>query len=134
MPVKISGAAPAVPAAPVSLTPEPAVFNHRDLLDTFLNEVEIIKPLLHRFLERTAGQIDELPGLAERGAWEEGRRIVHTIRGSALTLSGRELGQAAERLERAYKAMNRDEITGCLPLFREAFIRFKAAAETFPED
>jgi signal transduction histidine kinase/CheY-like chemotaxis protein/HPt (histidine-containing phosphotransfer) domain-containing protein len=133
-PVRVAGPGGAAPAAPVSLTGEDAVFSGRDLVDTFLGDVETVKPLLRRFLERTAGQIDELPGLAERGEWKEGRRIAHTLKGSALTLSGGELGQAAARLEGAYKTMNRDEIDRGLPPLREAFIRFKAAAETFLED
>ncbi|MDR2759411.1 MAG: response regulator [Spirochaetaceae bacterium] len=134
MPAREGGTIPAAPAAPVLLTKDPAVFDHLDLLDTFLNDVETIKPLLGRFLERTAGQIDELPILAEQENWEEGRRAAHTIRGSALTLSGRELGQAAARLELAYKAMDRGEIKAGLPPLREAFVRFKAAVEIFLRD
>jgi signal transduction histidine kinase/DNA-binding response OmpR family regulator/HPt (histidine-containing phosphotransfer) domain-containing protein len=134
MPVEVGGAAPVSPAAPVSLTKDPVVFNGEDLLDTFLDETETVKSLLRRFLERTAGQIDGLSGLAEGGDWQEGRRIAHTIRGSALTLSGQELGRTAARLEQAYKTMNRDEIDAGLPSLGEAFIRFKAAAETFMGD
>jgi CheY-like chemotaxis protein len=127
----VAPAAPAAPAAPVSLSQAPGVFDRRELLDTFLNDTETIKPLLSHFLERTAGQIDELPALGERENWEEARRIAHTIRGSALTLSGQELGRAAARLEQSYKTMNRAEINADLPPVREAFTRFKAAAETF---
>jgi CheY-like chemotaxis protein/HPt (histidine-containing phosphotransfer) domain-containing protein len=131
LPAGETGVAPVAPAAPVSLPRDPGVFDSRELLDTFLNDTETIKPLLSHFLERTAGQIDELPALGERENWEEARRIAHTIRGSALTLSGQELGRAASRLEQAYKTMNRAEINADLPPLREAFIRFKAAAETF---
>jgi signal transduction histidine kinase/CheY-like chemotaxis protein/HPt (histidine-containing phosphotransfer) domain-containing protein len=136
MPVRGAGTVPAAPVSPVadpsvSKHGDLAVFNWEDLLDTFLGDAETIKPLIGRFLERTSGQIDELPGLTREEQWEEGRRIVHTIKGSALTLSGKELGQAAAALEPAYKTRNREEVQVGLPLLREAFIRFKAAVETF---
>jgi CheY-like chemotaxis protein len=127
IPARVSGAAP---AAPVSVTNGP-VFNSRELLDTFLNDAETIKPLIGRFLERTEAQIAGIPGMAQREAWEEGRRVAHTIKGSALTLSGRELGQAAARLELAFNTRNPDEIRTGIPPLTEAFARFKTEAELF---
>jgi signal transduction histidine kinase/response regulator RpfG family c-di-GMP phosphodiesterase/HPt (histidine-containing phosphotransfer) domain-containing protein len=122
---------PAVPAAPVFVTKRPGVFNRRDLLNTFLEDTEAIKPLLDHFLTRTEIQINELPILAEQENWGEARRIAHTIKGSALTLSGLELGQAAARLEQAYKTINRDEIQAGLPPLREAFTRFRTEGKKF---
>jgi CheY-like chemotaxis protein len=126
-PVRVSEAAP---TAPVSATKAP-VFNSQELLDAFLDDAETIKPLIGRFLERTEDQIAYLPGMAQQEAWEEGRRIAHTIKGSALTLSGRELGQAAARLELAFKAQDRNEIQAGLPPLMEAFARFKAEVKLF---
>jgi CheY-like chemotaxis protein len=126
-PVRVSGAAP---AAPVSVTKAP-VFNSRELLDTFLNDAETIKPLIGRFLERAEDQIACLSGMAQQEAWEEGRRIAHTIKGSALTLSGQELGQAAARLELAFKTRTRHEIQAGIPPLMEAFARFKTEAKLF---
>ncbi|MDR0688994.1 MAG: response regulator [Spirochaetaceae bacterium] len=127
MPVRVSEAAP---AAPVSITKDP-VFNSHELLDTFLQDAETIKPLIGRFLERTEDQIDGLPVMIEQEAWKEARIITHTIKGSALTLSGRELGQAAARMELAFKNLDRDEIQAGLPLLKDAFVRFKAEAQMF---
>jgi signal transduction histidine kinase/DNA-binding response OmpR family regulator/HPt (histidine-containing phosphotransfer) domain-containing protein len=135
-PVRVTPARvpPAVPAAPVIVVQRPGVFNRRELLNTFLEDTETIKPLLDHFLTRTQTQIDELPILAERKNWGEARRIAHTIKGSALTLSGQELGQAAARLELAYKTINRDEIKAGLPPLREAFTRFKTEGKKFIEE
>jgi CheY-like chemotaxis protein len=126
-PVRVAGA---VPAAPVSVTND-TVFNSREVLDTFLEDAETIKPLIGRFLERTEDQIAGLSAMAQEEAWEEGRRMAHTIKGSALTLSGRELGQAAARLELAFKTRDPDEIQAGLPPLAEAFARFKTEAKLF---
>jgi HPt (histidine-containing phosphotransfer) domain-containing protein len=130
MRVTPEGTDPALPAAISSVKPS-LVFDRRDLLDTFLEDAETIKPLLVNFLTRTETQIGELPVLAEQENWEEARRIAHTIKGSALTLSGMELGQAAARLELAYETKNHTEIKAGLPPLREAFSRFKAEGERF---
>jgi signal transduction histidine kinase/DNA-binding response OmpR family regulator/HPt (histidine-containing phosphotransfer) domain-containing protein len=126
-PVRVSGA---VPAAPVSISKDP-VFDRRELLNAFLQDAETVKPLVGRFLERTEDQIDGLPAMIQQEAWEEARIITHTIKGSALTLSGRELGQAAARMELAFKNRDRDEIQAGLPPLKDAFVRFKGEAKMF---
>ncbi|MDR1107874.1 MAG: response regulator [Spirochaetaceae bacterium] len=121
----------AAPGLPVSVTRDSLVFNRRDLLETFLGDIETVKSLVVRFLKRTEVQIGELSGLIQQEDWEEALRIAHTIKGSALTLSGKELGQAAARLELAAKNRARDEITAGLPPLREAFTRFKSEVRRF---
>jgi hypothetical protein len=46
-------------------------------------------------------------------------------------MSGKELGTAAARLETAFRTIDRAEMTAALPPVKEAFIRFKAAAEQY---
>ena len=109
----------------------PQVFSEKDLLDTFLDDRESAKALLIHFIERSSEQLDTLPGLMEKKNWEEARRSVHTINGTAKTLSGMELGSAAAVLEKACKQINIQEMETALPVLTEAFMRFKSAAEEF---
>ncbi|MDR0402231.1 MAG: response regulator [Treponema sp.] len=117
-------------------TPEgkDGVFNPEDLEDTFLGDRETARSLLKKFVENSETQIGRLKDLEEAGDWEEARRIAHTVKGSSLTLSGKELGAAAARLEKAYKNIDRAEMPPAYGPFVEAFARFKAAAEKFREE
>jgi signal transduction histidine kinase/DNA-binding response OmpR family regulator len=110
---------------------DPAVFDHADLMETFMNEEEAVRSLLAQFIERTINQIAAIPGLVERQDWESARREAHTIKGSALTMGGRELGKAAARLETAFKNVDRDEMEAAWKPVKEAFARFKTAAEAY---
>jgi HPt (histidine-containing phosphotransfer) domain-containing protein len=100
-------------------------------LGTFLGEAETVKSLMVRFFDRTEEQIQGLPALAEGENWEEGRRIAHLIKGSALTLTGEELGQAAAKLELAFRDEDRPGAEAAIPPLQEAFIRFRIEADAF---
>jgi signal transduction histidine kinase/DNA-binding response OmpR family regulator/HPt (histidine-containing phosphotransfer) domain-containing protein len=114
-----------------SAAADPAVFDHADLMETFMNEEEIARSLLPQFIERTALQIGAIPGLAKRRDWESARREAHTIKGSALTMGGRELGRAAARLELAFKDVDRAGMKAAWGPVKESFARFRAAAEAY---
>jgi signal transduction histidine kinase/CheY-like chemotaxis protein len=120
-----------VPAAENAVEETPSIFNWADLLDTFMNDEENVKPLLKHFIERTAGQIDSLPCLVQEEKWEEARRIAHTIKGSSMTMSGMELGKAAARLEKAYKQIDVQEMEAGFGSLKEAFERFRLASEVY---
>jgi HPt (histidine-containing phosphotransfer) domain-containing protein len=117
--------------APAQNTPADAIFSATELLDTFMNNKELACSLLERFMERTSGQIESLPALQALSDWETARREAHTIKGAALTLSGRELGKAAARLEIAFKNADLSEIEAASPQVTEAFARFKEDAGKF---
>ncbi|MDR2370461.1 MAG: response regulator [Treponema sp.] len=121
-------------AARAHAVPDAAVFDAADLLETFMGDMNAVRPLLIKFLERTGEQIAAIPGMAEKEDWESARREAHTIKGSSLTLSGKELGQAASRLELAFKNMDEPEMKAAYPPVAEAFTRFRAAALAFLED
>ena len=114
-----------------SAASENEIFNLQDLRESFMDNDEIARSLLQRFLDRTGGQIDEIPSIQEKEDWESARREAHTIKGAALIMGGRELGKAASRLELAYKNRDHAEMKIAYEPIREAFIRFKNAAEKY---
>ena len=107
------------------------VFNREDLLDTFMQNTESAKTLLAHFLVRSAEQIESLPALAEEKNWEEAHRVAHSLKGSAKNLSGLELGNIAAIMENACKQIDIKIIESSMPALREAFCRYKEAAEEF---
>ena len=107
------------------------IFNAHELRHTFLDNNDMIVSLLGRFIERTEKQIEDISAMRKDEDWESLRREVHTIKGSALTLSGTELGTIASKIELACKNSNIPDIDSAYPLLLEAFGRFKKAAEDF---
>ena len=108
-----------------------AVFDNEAVLDTFLDNREMVATLLPRFIERTQVQLNNIPDLQKAGNLEECRIEAHTIKGAAFTMSGTELGKAAARLELAYKNNVENEFETAYTLVKEAFDRFKEKAEEF---
>jgi CheY-like chemotaxis protein/HPt (histidine-containing phosphotransfer) domain-containing protein len=108
-----------------------AVFDSAELLDTFMGNSEMALSLLTHFIERTGAQIDAIPGLREKDDMDTARREAHTIKGAAYTMTGKELGRTAARLEAAFKNRDKAEMeAGFLPR-KEAFARFRKEAEDF---
>ncbi|MDR2606827.1 MAG: response regulator [Treponema sp.] len=105
------------------------VFDTADLMDTFMGNEESVRSLLARYLERTAEQLNLIPDLIANSDWETVFREAHTVKGSALTLGGKKLGEAALRLEYACKNKNRAEAEAAFPPVQDAFEQFRAAAE-----
>ena len=116
---------------PENKAPAGLVFNAAELLGNFMNEKEMVLPLLSRFIERTQAQFQEMPELEKAGDWENARRLAHMIKGAALTMGGKELGNAAARLEKAYKNIDENEIKAAFAPAHEAFNSFKKEAESF---
>jgi signal transduction histidine kinase/DNA-binding response OmpR family regulator/HPt (histidine-containing phosphotransfer) domain-containing protein len=105
------------------------VFDAADLLDTFMGNEETAQAMLDHFIGRTEDQLAAISGLAEKNAWEAACREAHTMKGSALTLGGREMGAAAARLEQACRDQDPAGIAGALSAALGAYRRFRAAVE-----
>jgi CheY-like chemotaxis protein len=123
-------ALPGVGAAETApLVPDTEVFDIADLADTFMDNEAAAKPLLAYFIERSGGQLKlEISGLIAAQDWQGASLELHTIKGGALTLGGRELGKAAARLELACKNADPGEAEAALPPLLEAYARFRTAA------
>ncbi|MDR2209870.1 MAG: response regulator [Spirochaetaceae bacterium] len=129
---EIPGAAEASGPGGEAAMPEdqgPGIFSRAALLDTFMNNRESAEAALSHFISRGEEQLKALPSLVGEENWEEAFRIAHTIKGSARTLSGMELGEAAAVLERACRTIDRGAMTGALAELNRAFKQFKLAVE-----
>jgi len=127
-----SGSAGSLPVPSFIRVQKPGlVFDTAGVLDTFMGDRETLLPLLARFLERTQSQIDAIPDLEKADDWDNGRREAHTIKGAAYTMGGGELGNAAARLELAFRNADRNEIKAAYPAVRKAFVLMKKEAEEF---
>jgi CheY-like chemotaxis protein/HPt (histidine-containing phosphotransfer) domain-containing protein len=108
-------------------------FNPADLLDTFMDNTDMVKSLLGRFLGRTKEQVESMEKLLTTEAWEELRHEAHTIKASSLTLSGKELGESAAALELAARNRDAPKIQAAYSLLKETFPRFEQAVSRFLE-
>ncbi|MCL2129039.1 MAG: response regulator [Treponema sp.] len=126
---------PAIPKEkPKAIAPaqkQETVFSAEDILDTFMDNREMVLSLLKRFIERTQNQIKEIPSLIKTGDYSNAMLEAHTIKGAAHTMSGKELAYAAARLELASKNSDIEEIKAAFPNLKDAFIRFRKEAINF---
>jgi HPt (histidine-containing phosphotransfer) domain-containing protein len=126
---------PATVAAAEPTEPESAdplvILDESNLVETFFGNKEVVSSLLARFIERTEQEIALIPDLIKKEDWETAQREAHTIKGSALNLSARQLGEAAAQLEGAIKNRDTQAIATALPLLAPAFKKFRQAAQRF---
>jgi len=126
---------PATVAAAEPTEPESAdplvILDESNLVETFFGNKEVVRSLLARFIERTEQEIALIPDLIKKEDWETAQREAHTIKGSALNLSARQLGEAAAQLEGAIKNRDTQAIATALPLLAPAFKKFRQAAQRF---
>jgi CheY-like chemotaxis protein len=110
------------------------ILDGRELLATFMDNRETVNSLLVRFIERTESELGTIPQKEAAEDWEEGRRIAHTIKGGARTLTGKELGYAASLLEEAFFNKDTQGIADALVKVKEGLSHFKEAAEAFVKE
>jgi len=108
-----------------------SVFDAGELPDAFLDDEETLMSLIARFIERAQAQLKAIPELEKAEDWESALRESHTIKGTAFTMGGMELGKAAARLESAHKNIDKAEMSAAYPPLVQAFERYKKEAEAF---
>jgi signal transduction histidine kinase/CheY-like chemotaxis protein/HPt (histidine-containing phosphotransfer) domain-containing protein len=99
-----------------------------ELLANFFGKKDVVDSLLERFIARTKEQVAGMSAAAERGDWETLQREAHTIKGSALNLAAKELGEAAAKTEQAAKGQDAPTASVALAALGPAFERFERAA------
>jgi two-component system sensor histidine kinase/response regulator len=84
----------------VSLKKNPdEIFDFNSAVETFLGNRETVIKLLKGYVEKVEGQLVQCSESLAAEDLEASRELAHSIKGSALNLSMRELGEAAKNLE-----------------------------------
>ncbi|HSV55587.1 MAG TPA: response regulator [Magnetospirillaceae bacterium] len=106
--------------------PDKLVLDLGAAVETFLGNHGTVLDLLERFSRKVEGEIPEIQKAAGAGDWEKVRQIAHSIKGAALSLSARKLGDAAAALE---SESGREDLglSGIVNLYK-AFREFRTAA------
>jgi CheY-like chemotaxis protein/HPt (histidine-containing phosphotransfer) domain-containing protein len=103
-----------------------SVFDHRAALAAFLGEEKVLRRVLSGFLSKVEGHIPLIARALEEEDHETVRLEAHGIKGSALNLTARALGKAAERLEEAGRRKDARAGREC---FRDMASAFRALKE-----
>jgi len=110
---------------------EDGVFDTALIMENFADDCDAAVSILTIFLNRTKNQIENFPNLEKAGDWDSARRDAHSIKGSAGSLGGARLREAAARLENACRSDSKAEVKTAFPLLCEAFARYRGKAEEF---
>ncbi len=90
------------PAPNIQKEPEPDmsdIFDFKEAVDTFLGNEQTVRKLINDYVKKVDGQIPDLSSALAADKLETGREIAHSIKGSALNLEMKQLGEAAKELE-----------------------------------
>jgi len=110
---------------------ENGVFDTALIMENFSNDRDGAASILSIFLKRTQNQIENFQNLEKAGDWDSARRDAHSIKGSAGSLGGGKLREAAARLENACRSDSKAEVKTAFPLLCEAFALYRGKAEEF---
>jgi signal transduction histidine kinase/CheY-like chemotaxis protein len=126
---------PVVAAAPASDRDgaESAVLDFGALVETFLGRREKVVELLVRFSAKTRSQLADMEAAGAAGDAKTLREIAHSIKGAAWSLTAKELGDAAMRIESAAGAGDAATAAGLLPALSARFAEFESRAKYYTE-
>jgi two-component system sensor histidine kinase/response regulator len=101
-------------------------FDYAEALDAFMDEREMLHETLETYLQKTRGQLKQIPGVLKARDFTELRSIAHAVKGSSLNLSVIQTGNVAAELEAAALEEN---LPQAISLAKSLVAAFKAAAE-----
>jgi PAS domain S-box-containing protein len=120
-------------AASVSDTDGRPVFEYQAALESFMNQPDVVKRVIHKFVERTGGQLENLKNKVESDDFEGLRIEAHAIKGGAWNLEARRLGDAAARLEESAKNADREAAEQAFERVDEEFRQLQSRIEEIEE-
>ncbi len=117
----------------VEHSPESVVWDEKDFEDTISQNHELGIQLIEDFEEQTAMLIKSVPASIEKKDFEELRRIGHTLKGSAATISAISISKHGERLNKAAHAQDTDELLKELDFISAEFRKFSEISQIWKE-
>ena len=104
------------------------IFDFDDAVDTFLGNAEAVRNLIKDYLKKVEGQIPKITEALEAGELEKSRALAHSIKGSAMNLSMKLLGEAAKALEHSSRDGDAEACKKNSALVKAEFERLKSFA------
>ncbi|AHC15332.1 response regulator [Salinispira pacifica] len=107
----------------------------RNLIDfaaavkTFMNNEEAVVRILRQFLERSTQQTVQIHEYLENDNFRDAQILSHGIKGSSRNLSMKELGNAAEKVEKACEEEDMEAALKFMPAMEQALQRVKTYLE-----
>jgi len=101
------------------------VFLLQDVLQRLQNDREIVRIIIHQFLEETAEQIASIVTAARQSDPARFRLLVHTLKGAASTVGAAELSRHAAMLEDAERSKDLERVENLLGNLHDQFLVFK---------
>jgi HPt (histidine-containing phosphotransfer) domain-containing protein len=77
-----------------------------------MGNIDLVQRVLEKFQRAVPGELEELERLLELRDWEEAARVAHRLKGSAASVSAKEIQRAAAEIE----ALSRAHSTGDMPV------------------
>ncbi len=106
---------------------DPAVFDFREAVATFMGKSEVVDRMIHSFLEKVEGQLPKIRSAIATGDFKAAKAESHSIKGSGWNLQIRRLGDAAAKVEAAAADGNSAAASRALRSLEAAFAELKAA-------
>ena len=97
------------------------IWNKNRMLERMLNNPSTIKTILDFFLQDVPIQIETLSISIENSDWDQIKFLSHSIKGSALNVSGEALWLTASSIEQQAFERNIDEINSLYPQLVENY-------------
>ncbi|MWV54632.1 response regulator [Chlorobium phaeovibrioides] len=101
------------------------VFLLQDVLQRLQNDREIVRIIIHQFLEETAEQIASIVTAARQSDPARFRLLAHTLKGAASTVGAAELSRHAAMLEDAERSKDLERVENLLGNLHDQFLVFK---------
>jgi len=119
-------------AAPVSVPePEAQVFDKAGVMVRVMDDEDLARMVIVRFLDDIPKRIEALQGHIKAGAASSAERQAHTIKGASATCGGEALRAVALKMEEASRAGDLESVAALLPELEMQFIRLKEAMTGF---
>ncbi len=111
---------------------DPAIFNYDGAVEAFMGKEEIVRRVVHEFLERVGGQIDQIGALIRSGDFRAASIEAHAIKGGSWNIEAKRLGDAAALLEISTRQEKLSESVKHLSRVRRTFDEFREYCGALP--
>jgi HPt (histidine-containing phosphotransfer) domain-containing protein len=107
------------------------LFDREDFVERLMGNEELAKRILNGFVEDMPRQLARLAQALNSFDADTVRVVAHSIKGAAANVSGLEMREIAQKLERTGSSGDLAAVAAALPELSASFERVKPAMESF---